>query len=162
MPRVFLSLGSNIEPEHHIRAALAALEGEFGPLEVSPIYRTEAVGFHGAPFLNLAVAFHSDQAPTTIHSRLGELETMLGRRRHGPRFSSRTIDIDLLLHGETVMTAGRLVLPRPEILTQAFVLVPLCDLAPELIHPTQGEPLIQLLSRLDYDPGTLERVDLTD
>ena len=162
MPQVFLSLGSNIEPERHIRAALNALEAAFGPLEISPVYRTQAVGFQGDPFLNLAVAFPSALPPQAIHERLDAIEQALGRRRDGPRFSSRTIDIDLLLHGDTVLQDDRLILPRPEILTQAFVLVPLCDLAPDLIHPTEGAPLAQLLHRLDYGPEALERVVLTD
>ncbi len=160
MARVFLSLGSNIEPERHVRAALAALEDAFGPLRVSPIYRTPAVGFHGAPFLNLAVALETDLPPQAVHARLSELETALGRRRDGPRFSARTMDIDLLLHGDTVLSEGRLVLPRPEILTQAFVLVPLCDLAPDLVHPTEGRPLRELLAGLDYDPAHLKPVRL--
>ncbi len=160
MARVFLSLGSNIEPERHVRAALTALEDTFGPLRVSPVYRTPAVGFHGDPFLNLAVALETDLPPQAVHTRLGELETALGRRRDGPRFSARTMDIDLLLHGDTVLSEGRLVLPRPEILTQAFVLVPLCDLAPDLVHPTEGRPLRELLAALDYDPADLEPVSL--
>jgi len=150
MAEVFLSLGSNIEPERHVRAALAALEREFGPLRVSPLYRTPAVGFRGDPFLNLAVALETDLPPQAV----------LGRRRDGPRFSARTMDIDLLLHGDTVLDEGRLILPRPEILTQAFVLVPLCDLAPDLIHPTEGRPLRELLAALDFDPAELEPVVL--
>ncbi len=160
MAQVFLSLGSNIEPERHVRAALAALEDAFGPLRISPIYRTPAVGFHGDPFLNLAVALETDLPPQAVHARLSELETALGRRRDGPRFSARTMDIDLLLHGDAVLNEGRLVLPRPEILTQAFVLVPLCDLAPDLVHPTERRPLRELLAALDYDPADLEPVTL--
>ncbi len=160
MARVFLSLGSNIEPERHVRAALAALEDEFGPLRVSPVYRTPAVGFHGDPFLNLAVALETDLPPQAVHTRLDGLEKALGRCRDGPRFSARTMDIDLLLHGDTVLSEGRLVLPRPEILTQAFVLVPLCDLAPDLVHPIEGRPLRELLATLDYDPADLEPVRL--
>ncbi len=160
MARVYLSLGSNIEPERHVRAALAALETRFGPLAVSPVYRTPAVGFDGDPFLNLAVGLDTTLPPQAVHAELDALERRLGRHRDGPRFSARTMDIDLLLYDDWILEDGRLVLPRPEIVTQAFVLVPLVDLAPALIHPVLKRPLSALLAALDYDPASLERVPL--
>jgi 2-amino-4-hydroxy-6-hydroxymethyldihydropteridine diphosphokinase len=145
MARAWLSLGSNIEPERHITLALEALRDRFGELTVSPTYRTAAVGFDGPDFLNLAVGLDTDLDPVTLDAWLHALEDRLGRRRDVPRFSSRTCDIDLLLYGDRVLKGpGNLELPRPELATQAFVLQPMADIAPDLVHPTLHRTLAEL------------------
>lgn len=143
--RAWLSLGSNVEPERHLAAAVAALIERFGRLEVSPVYRSEAVGFDGPAFLNLAVGLDSDLDPVQLDAWLHGLEDRLGRRRDGPRFSSRTIDLDLLLFDDRVLHGpGHLQLPRPELVEQAFVLRPMVDLAPGLVHPLLHRSLAEL------------------
>lgn len=145
MARAWLSLGSNIEPERHIAKALEALRERFGELTVSPTYRTAAVGFDGPDFLNLAIALDTELDPLLLDEWLHALEDRLGRRRDVPRFSSRTCDIDLLLYDDLVLKGpGNLELPRPELATQAFVLQPMADIAPELVHPTLHRSLGEL------------------
>lgn len=140
---VYVGVGSNIEPGRHVRAALADMEQRFGPLRVSPVYRTQAVGFDGADFLNLVAAFATDEDVHAVDAALNELERANGRRPGGPRFAARSIDLDLLLYGDLVLHEPGLVLPRPEILEHAFVLKPLADLAPDLAHPLSGESYAQ-------------------
>ncbi|HEX7916247.1 2-amino-4-hydroxy-6-hydroxymethyldihydropteridine diphosphokinase [Rudaea sp.] len=157
MSRAYLSLGSNLEPEKHLRAALAELRARFGDITVSPVYRCRAVGFDGPDFLNLAVAIDTDLAPAIVNDWLHALEDRHGRRRDVPRFSSRTLDVDIVLYDDLVMTGeGHLELPRPE-LKHAFVLKPLADIAPAAMHPVLHKTLAQLWSehadRARFEPA---------
>ena len=152
MARAWLSLGSNIDPERHLVAALAALRESFDVSAVSPTYRTPAVGFDGPDFLNMAVGLDTDLDPVALDAWLHALEDRHGRRRDVPRFSSRTLDIDLLLYDDRVLRGpGHLELPRPELATQAFVLKPMADIAPDLVHPTLNRTLAELWRDFDGD-----------
>ncbi len=150
MPRIFLGIGSNVEPQRHICAALDRLAQQFAPLSLSPVYESEAVGFDGDPFHNFVAAFDSELALDALIARLKQIEDELGRDRDQPRFSPRTIDIDLLLYGEQVCDGEPLVLPRDEITRNAYVLRPLAELAPDLIHPRLGLRMAELWQT--YDP----------
>ncbi|MEO5342926.1 MAG: 2-amino-4-hydroxy-6-hydroxymethyldihydropteridine diphosphokinase [Gammaproteobacteria bacterium SHHR-1] len=135
MPQILLSLGSNIEPERNLRLAVRALREQFGQLSLSPVYRTPAVGFDGPSFLNLVAACQSGQSAAAIGKRLKALEDELGRSRGGAKFSSRSIDIDLLTYGDLCAGQGGPNIPRDEILRYAFVLKPLADLVGGQRHP---------------------------
>lgn len=139
MVRVYVSIGSNVEREHHIRAAVAALRARFGPLVLSRVYETEAVGFNGPRFYNLVVGFDTDASLETVAAALREIEHAGGRRRDTERFGSRTLDLDLLLYGERVEDRPGLRLPRPDIDRYPFVLGPLAEIAAERRHPVSGE-----------------------
>ncbi|ROR34519.1 2-amino-4-hydroxy-6-hydroxymethyldihydropteridine diphosphokinase [Inmirania thermothiophila] len=142
--RVYVGLGSNVEPQRHVPSALAALRRRFGALETSSLYETEAVGFAGAPFHNLAVGFGTDEPPEAVVAALAAIEDANGRDRRGPRFGPRTLDLDLLLYGDLVgEVAGRPV-PRPELVEHAFMLAPMAELAPGLRHPVLGRTLAEL------------------
>ena len=135
MTRVYLSLGSNIEPVRHLRAAIDELRAEFGDIAVSPVYRFAAVGFEGPPFLNLAVGVDTAMDAPSLDTWLHALEDRHGRRRDGPRFSSRTLDVDIVLYGDAVLSGpGHLRVPREE-MNRSFVLQPLADIAPDTVHP---------------------------
>ena len=151
MTRVYLSLGSNIEPEKHLRAALTELRDKFGEISISPVYRFAAVGFAGPDFLNLAAGIDTDLDPFALNDWLHALEDRHGRRRDVPRFSNRTLDIDIVLYGGCVVKGpGNLDVPRVE-LKHAFVLKPLADIAPDVVHPV----LDKTLSRLWQEQATL-------
>ncbi|HYG07891.1 MAG TPA: 2-amino-4-hydroxy-6-hydroxymethyldihydropteridine diphosphokinase [Stenotrophomonas sp.] len=144
MTPVLLSLGSNLRPQHHLHAAVEALRAHFGELRVSPAYRTAAVGFDGPDFLNNAVLLHTEMELEPLDAWLHALEDAHGRDRSGPRFSDRTLDIDVIFYGDRIVEGpGHLRVPRPE-LKHAFVLKPLADIAPGFIDPVSGHSLDEL------------------
>lgn len=144
MAKAYLSLGSNLEPERHLREAIRALRARFGEVVVSPVYRTRAVGFDGPDFLNAAALIDSDLDPYALDRWLHDLEDAHGRDRSGPRFGDRTLDIDLVLYGDLQLKGpGHLRIPRPE-LKHAFVLRPLADIAPDAVVPGTGRTLAAL------------------
>lgn len=156
MERVYLSIGSNLQAEQHIAAALAELREQFANVDVSPMYRSKAVGFDGPDFINAAIALDTDWEPDRLNSWLHGLEDRQGRQRDQPRYSSRTLDIDIVLFGDRVLTGtGNLQVPRDE-LQYAFVLRPLLDLAPDLRNPATGERLNQHWPTADAD--SIERI----
>ena len=159
MHRAYLSLGSNIEPERHLDAAIDELRARFGAIIVSPTYRSAPVGFEGPAFLNLAVGIDTDLDPVALDAWLHALEDRHGRRRDGPRYSSRTLDVDIVLFDDRIVHGpGHLEIPRAE-LAQAFVLVPLVDIAPEARDPASGRTVSELLAALPAPERTsLERV----
>jgi 2-amino-4-hydroxy-6-hydroxymethyldihydropteridine diphosphokinase len=144
MPTACLSLGSNLDPESNLRSAAQALRLRFPGTRFSPAYRTPAVGFDGPDFLNAAAVLESDLDPWALDAWLHALEDLHGRRRDVPRFSSRTLDLDLVFFDDRVLAGpGHLQLPRPE-LRHAFVLKPLADLVPEFRDPLSGRSLAEL------------------
>lgn len=146
---VTLSIGSNVEPELHTRAALDALQERFGELTLSRVYESEAVGFDGRNFLNMAVALRTDMPLADLSRWLKNLEDEQGRRRGQARFSSRTLDVDILTYGDLHGEHEGMTLPRPEILKNAFVLWPLSEVMPDGVHPGEGRTYRQLWQ--DYD-----------
>lgn len=159
MHRAYLSLGSNIEPAQNLGAAIDALRARFGAIVVSPVYRSAAVGFEGPAFLNLAVGIDTDLDPVALDAWLHALEDRHGRRRDGPRYSSRTLDVDIVLFDEEIVRGpGHLEIPRRE-LAERFVLVPLADIAPNARDPVSGRTIAELLAALLPGPS-LERASL--
>ena len=147
MVRVVLGIGSNINRRRHITAAVKALREVFKDVEMSPIYQSRSEGFEGPDFFNLAVAVETDLPVDKLQEVLRAIETREGRQRTGSRFSSRTMDIDILLYGDAVMRANGYDIPRDEILRFPFVLKPLADLEPERRHPENGETFANLWRR---------------
>ncbi len=140
MARIYVGIGSNIEREHYIRAGVEALAAQFSPLTLSTVYESEAVGFAGENFYNLAAGFDSELPLQEIAHRLRQIEAAHGRVRGTERFAARTLDIDILLYDDLV-TDQPVQLPREEILRNAFVLRPLAEIAPQLQHPVAKQPL---------------------
>jgi 2-amino-4-hydroxy-6-hydroxymethyldihydropteridine diphosphokinase len=135
---VFVGIGSNIEPERHIRAALVSLADQFGALTVSPVYESEAIGFVGPAFLNLVVAFETEIALHDVARQLTAIERSNNYLGGAEKFSSRTLDLDLLLYGDAVGCFGAVTLPRADIVDYAYTLWPLVDIAAEAVHPALG------------------------
>ena len=139
MARVYISIGSNIDRYRHVTAALDALQQWFGELVISPVYESEAVGFDGSDFLNLVVGVETDLPVGELSARFKQLERENGRKPDAPKFSPRTLDLDILTWGSVTGVTDGVELPRAEILKNAFVLRPLADIAPEDVHPVCSE-----------------------
>ena len=155
MARVVLSLGSNVDPERHLAAALATLRERFGQVQASPTYRSAAVGFEGAAFLNNAVAFDCALGHDALRAWLRALEDAHGRDRSLPRYSDRTLDVDIALWCEGARCATDLTRDEFE---RAHVLAPLADLVPDLPDPFTHTPLRTRWHALAHDLPKLERV----
>jgi 2-amino-4-hydroxy-6-hydroxymethyldihydropteridine diphosphokinase len=138
MPIGHISIGSNINKEKNIPSSLIALENEFGALITSSTYETESVGFAGANFFNLIAVFNSKLPVKTIGKRLKRIEVEHGRVHGGHKFEARTLDLDLILYGDLIISEGRLQIPRDEINHNAFVLEPLAEISPDLRHPVSN------------------------
>src|SRR5690554_461552 len=135
MSRVYISIGTNIERYRHVTAALDALAGWFGELKISPVYESESVGFDGSDFLNLVVGIDTEVSVGELSRRFKQLEADHGRTRSAPKFSPRTLDLDILTYDDSVGLVDGVELPRAEILKNAFVLRPLADIAGPEKHP---------------------------
>ncbi|MDG5499791.1 2-amino-4-hydroxy-6-hydroxymethyldihydropteridine diphosphokinase [Marinobacter sp. BGYM27] len=149
--RVYISIGSNIERERHIHAALNALAEHYGRLTVSSVYESEAVGFDGEHFLNLVVGLQTEESVSTLSRFLKALEAENGRHHDAPKFSARTLDLDILTYDDRVGVFDGVELPRSEILTNAFVLCPLAEIAPVDQHPVNGQNYTELWSQYARD-----------
>ena len=162
MARVYLSLGSNLQPQRYLHAALDELRERFGTLTVSPAYRSAAIGFAGADFINLAVGLDTELEPEALNEWLHALEDRHGRRRDVPRYSDRTLDIDIVLYGERVIDGpGHLQIPRKE-LKHAFVLRPIADIAPNFRHPLSGLSMAELWAAFPAEREPLSVEPLSD
>mgnify|MGYP000155922818 CR=1 FL=1 len=159
MAQVFLGLGSNIERERHITAALDRLATSFGELQLSSVYESEAIGFEGDAFLNLVVRIETSLGVGALSALLKTIEDDNGRCRQGPRFSGRTLDIDILTYGDLVGVFEGVTLPRDEITHNAFVLQPLAEIAPSELHPQLRQSYAQLWADYDKSAQRLWPVD---
>jgi 2-amino-4-hydroxy-6-hydroxymethyldihydropteridine diphosphokinase len=153
--RVWIGLGSNLgEREAMIRLALDDLARlpETSLVRASSLYDTEPVGEVDQPnFLNAVAELETELSPRRLLWNLLLIEKRLGRART-KRWGPRTIDLDLLLHGDLVVDEPDLQVPHPEMLRRSFVLVPLVELDPMLVHPVTGETLLSHLARLNVRP----------
>ena len=153
MAAVYISIGSNIDRENNIRLAVGDLRSQFGELQLSSVYESVAFGFDGDPFYNLVARFETDDTldARQVISELHDIEARHGRKRGDKKFSSRTLDLDLLLFGDADLRSQGLDVPRDEITRYAFVLGPLAEITPEAVHPLTGQPYEQLWSCFKTD-----------
>ena len=158
MATVYLGLGSNIEPEKNLGMAIRELRQRYGELDVSTVYRSAAVGFDGPDFLNLVVGLRSEDSPLAICEEIERLHNLAGRARKGEKWASRPLDIDLLLYNDLVMDERPVRVPRDDVLEYSFVLRPLAELAPDLLHPVTGRTMRAHWAEFDADSHPLEPV----
>jgi 2-amino-4-hydroxy-6-hydroxymethyldihydropteridine diphosphokinase len=146
---VYLGLGSNLgDRQHNLDMALELLAQRVNVRKVSSTYETEPVGNPDQPrFLNLVARIQTRLAPLELLTLIQGIELKLGRTRDKPN-SPRPLDIDILFYGDKVIKNRQLIVPHPRIEERAFVLVPLAEIAPKLIHPVNGKTAEKLLAEL--------------
>jgi 2-amino-4-hydroxy-6-hydroxymethyldihydropteridine diphosphokinase len=142
---VFIGVGSNIDPEEHVVRALGSLTAHLGPLRSSTFYRTRALGGPAQPdYANGVVKARTSLPPLELKDLLRRIETENGRVRSSDRYAPRTIDFDILLYGDLIVSGDGLTIPSPDILDRPFVMIPLLELEPALVIPGTGPPPAQL------------------
>jgi 2-amino-4-hydroxy-6-hydroxymethyldihydropteridine diphosphokinase len=161
MARVYLGIGSNIDPENNLRMGVSELRARFGELTLSETYQSSAIGFDGPNFLNLVAGLETDQSPGEIHDHIDQIHDLAGRDAAAARYSSRPLDIDLLLYDDLVTDGPPVKLPRADVLKYSFVLRPLAEIAPDLIHPESGRPLQEHWQEFDETAHPLLAVDIS-
>ena len=160
MRTAWLGLGSNVNAETHIRAAIDELGTQFETIELSPAYASTAVGFEGEDFINLVARVETDMSPLELRQYLRNLEDRYGRKRDVPKFSDRSLDIDILLYDDLVLLSPVLEIPRAEITKYAHVLKPLADLEPDLFHPTERRPMAEIWKTSGLNDDSLRLLDV--
>lgn len=156
MPYGYISVGSNIDKKKNTASSLVVLQRFFGELKISGTYESPSIGFEGDNFYNLVVGFTSQLPVNSVTKQLKQIEKEHGRTRQCKKFSARTLDLDLILYNNLVISDGQLQIPRDEITLYAFVLEPLAEIAPELRHPVTGKKYADLW--FEYDKSSLKQV----
>jgi len=159
VPEVYVALGSNVEPEKHLLRASRELRREFPDTRFSGWYRNAAVGFQGEDFINCVAGFSTELPLADVIRRLHAIEESCGRPRDAPRWAPRTMDIDVLLYGSLICQQPRLQLPRPDLLKRPYMLGPLAELAPGVLHPSTGLSIAQHWERFDREAHPMQRMD---
>ena len=159
MAQVYLSIGSNIDREKNIKSCLSFLTHDYPDIVFSSIYETEAFGFKGDPFLNLAAYLQTELSPQEVESYVKAIEDRHSRTREGKKFSSRTLDIDLLLYDQLILQP-EMDIPRVEITRYDFVLFPLLEIAPHALHPISKKTIAELAEDSNLSKTNLKKIEL--
>lgn len=159
MATIYISLGSNIQREYHVQNGLKSITQAFNqPIEklmLSSLYESDAVGFSGSAFYNMVIGLHTQSTVDQVVKKLRDIEVEFGRPLNAKKFSPRTLDLDLLLYDDLIIDTPAQ-LPRDEIDKNAFVLWPLCEIAPTLIHPIIKRDYQSLWHHYDKDSQQLK------
>ena len=161
MAQVYLNIGSNIDRENNIKSCLKVLTQDYPEIVFSAIYETEAFGFKGDPFFNLAASLETELSPQAMENYLKSIEDKHARTREGKKFGSRTLDIDLLLYDQLILQPD-MDIPRKEITRYDFVLFPLLEIAPDAIHPVLKKTITELAKSSTLSQVNLKKIELSD
>jgi len=160
MTKLYILLGGNLGDKKRIFSDVSTLLNErLGKISSqSAIYETEPWGFESPDlFWNQVLELSTNLSPEEVLAQTQQIETELGRIRKENQYSSRLIDIDILFYGDQIINQENLTVPHPRIQERKFALIPLCEIAPELIHPVLRKSMRQLLVE-STDPLKVEKV----
>ena len=152
MNKAILGLGTNLgDREKNLFTTLGHITEQVGRVvKISPVYETEPWGFESEDtFLNAVILVETNLKPCSLLGRLLMIEAFMGRLREGKSYSSRIIDIDILFFSDSIINEGDLVVPHPKLHLRRFVLTPLSDIEPELIHPVIKKTISELLAECE-------------
>lgn len=159
MANAYLSIGSNINKAANIRSCISRITNDFPDSVFSNTYETPAFGFEGESFYNLAAGFSTDLSIEELDQYLKQLEAEHRRERQTKKFSSRTLDVDLLLYDQLVLHPDK-DLPRKEILKYNFVLFPLYEIAADIVHPELNKTIAEIVQETELNSDELTKIDL--
>ena len=157
----YMSLGSNIDPEHNLPKAVVQLT-RFGRVKAaSSVWQTAAVGFTEQPdFLNAAVLLETELSANLLRRQaIPQIENSLGRVRTENKNGPRTIDIDIMLFNHDVFSIGNRRIPDPELLERCFVAIPMAEIEPDYVHPEENVTLAEIARRFNPATEAIKRRD---
>jgi 2-amino-4-hydroxy-6-hydroxymethyldihydropteridine diphosphokinase len=157
---VYVAAGSNVEPERNLARACQEIAHRWPDAVFSRAYRNQAVGFDGPDFLNLVLGFHTREPIASVITRLRDIEVLCGRPRNSPKWASRAMDLDVLLFGERVEKTADYTLPRPDLLKRPYMLGPMAEIAPDVMHPTANKTIGELWQEFDRDAHSMVPVSI--
>lgn len=160
MANVYLGLGSNISPENNLRIGISELRRRYGDLQISAVYKSAPFGFKGDDFLNVVVQLVSEESAYAICEEIELIHDLAGRENQGNKWEARSLDIDLLLYNDLVMDDQPVRVPRCDILEYSFVLRPLAEIAPDLVHPVTGITMLSHWQQFDAASHPLEVISV--
>jgi 2-amino-4-hydroxy-6-hydroxymethyldihydropteridine diphosphokinase len=158
--KIFVGIGSNIDREKNIKSCITILKDIYGDILISPVYETEAMGFNGPNFYNLVSCFETKESVYDLKSVLNEIENSHGRHASETKFSSRTLDIDILYYDNLILSDDKIQIPRKEICEYDFVLKPLVDLVPDFIHPIQNISHLEIMNNIKVKKQIISTIDM--
>jgi 2-amino-4-hydroxy-6-hydroxymethyldihydropteridine diphosphokinase len=158
--RTYVALGGNIEPERRLLQAATLLKQHFPGVVFSSCYQNQAVGFDGADFINAAAGFDTTLSLKALAESLHHIEEQCGRQRDDAKWAPRAMDLDILLYGQLIDHGPAVRVPRADLLRRAYMLGPMAELAPTLLHPEARRTLKDLWQELRPRTPALKQLAL--
>ena len=158
MSLVYIGIGSNVNREENIKSCIRCLRQEYSVISISPLYETSSMGFDGPNFYNLVCSFETNQDVVILKNELSQIEKNHGRSMNETKFSSRTLDIDILYYDDLVYEDENMNLPRKEIIQYDFVLQPLVDISPEFVHPLVKKTNNVIMNEFQIEKNIIRKI----
>ena len=158
--KVFIGIGSNLNKIKNIKSSISKIKNDYENVKLSPVYETKSMGFDGPNFYNLVCSFNTTEDIYKLKERLNKIELDHGRNLNETKYSSRTLDIDILYYDNLILANDKIKIPRKEIIEYDFVLRPLIDIDPEFIHPVLLIPNNKIEEKNDIKKHIITEVDI--
>ena len=159
MHKVYIGIGSNVSKEKNIKSCIVELRKVYENIILSPVYETSSMGFDGPNFYNLVSSFDTTLSIYDLKANLNSIENDHGRHFNETKFSSRTLDIDILYYDSLIISNEKIKIPRKEIIEYDFVLTPLIDIAPDFIHPELNMTHSDIMENHIIEKQIVKKVD---